>query len=57
MVLCQGAGGGVRGAGVGGREGVLCWDEALYPHIFLWEWESGERCGFAAFSGFLSSGA
>jgi len=20
---------------------VLCWDEALYPHIFLWERESG----------------
>ena len=34
-----------RGVGCGGlggcREGVLCWDEALYPHIFLWEWESG----------------
>ena len=30
------------GAGVGGWwERVLCWDEALYPHIFLWEWESG----------------
>ena len=41
MVLCQGAGCGVRGAGVGGRAGLLCWDEALYPHIFLWEWESG----------------
>ena len=28
--------------GVGGRwERVLCWDEALYPHIFLWERESG----------------
>ena len=31
-----------EGAGFGGWwERVLCWDEALYPHIFLWEWESG----------------
>ena len=35
-----------RAAGGGGRgwgwwERVLCWDEALYPHIFMWEWESG----------------
>ena len=31
-----------RAAGVRGRwERVLCWDEALYPHIFLWERESG----------------
>ena len=28
--------------GLGGcREGVLCSNEALYSHIFLWEWESG----------------
>ena len=42
MVLCQWAGCGVRDVGPGGvREGLLCWDEALYPHIFLWEWVSG----------------
>ena len=42
MVLCQWAGCGVWDVGPGGvREGVLCWDEALYPHIFLWEWLSG----------------
>ena len=44
MVQCRGrgAGCGVRDVGPGGvREGVLCWDEALYPHIFLWEWLSG----------------
>ena len=38
------SGGALRGARAGvGRwlERVLCWDEALYPHIFLWEWESG----------------
>ena len=38
----QGVGCGVRDVGPGDvREGVLCWDEALYPHIFLWEWLSG----------------
>jgi len=38
------SGGVLRGAGAGVGwwwEQVLCWDEALYPHIFLWEWESG----------------
>ena len=35
-----GAGGRGPGAG-GGWERVLCWDEALYPHIFLWEREPG----------------
>ena len=38
------SGGVLRGAGAGVAgwwERVLCWDEALYPHIFLWEWESG----------------
>ena len=38
------SGGALRGARAGvGRwlERVLFWDEALYPHIFLWEWESG----------------
>ena len=38
------SGGVLRGAGAGVAgwwEQVLCWDEALYPHIFLWEWESG----------------
>ena len=39
-VLCQGARCGGPGAG-GGWERVLCWDEALYPHIFLWEREPG----------------
>ena len=39
-VLCQGAR--CRGPGAGGGwERVLCWDEALYPHIFLWEREPG----------------
>ena len=38
----QGVGCGVRDVGPGDvREGVLCWDEALYPHIFLWEREPG----------------
>ena len=38
------SGGVLRGAGAGVAgwwERVLCSDEALYPHIFLWEWESG----------------
>ena len=37
------SGGVLRGAGAGVAgwwERVLCWDEALYPRIFLWEWES-----------------
>ena len=38
------SGGALRGARAGvGRwlERVLFWDEALYPHIFLWEREPG----------------
>ena len=41
-VLFQGASCRGAGAGVAGWwERVLCWDEPVYPHIFLWEWESG----------------
>ena len=38
----RGRAAGGRGPGAGGGwERVLCWDEALYPHIFLWEREPG----------------
>ena len=55
MVLCQWAGCEVRGAGVGGWEGVLCRDEALYPHIFHWEWKSGSAVALPLPSGLVPS--